>query len=89
MGDLGSTIHTIDGTRCKDQTEPPDMMTRPILTAFCVTVAIFSSAGSYAHGPGEIVKPNFEQAIPNLPGKSLVAVEVEYAVFQQSLLLFE
>lgn len=55
------------------------MMTRPILTAFCVTVAIFSSAGSYAHGPGEIVKPNFEQAIPNLPGKSLVAVEVEYA----------
>ena len=29
-------------------------------------------------GPGHIVKPNFEQAIPNLAGKSLVAVEVEY-----------
>ncbi|WP_032833453.1 cupin domain-containing protein [Pseudomonas sp. URMO17WK12:I12] len=61
------------------------MITRPILTAFCVTVAIFSSAGSYAHGLGEIVKPNFEQAIPNLPGKSLVAVEVEYPPGASSL----
>lgn len=54
------------------------MIHRPILTAFCATVAIFFSAGAAAHGPGEMVKPNFEQAIPNLPGKSLVAVEVDY-----------
>lgn len=54
------------------------MITRPTLTAFCVAVAIFTSAGSYAHEPGDTVKPNFEQVIPNLPGKSLVAVEVEY-----------
>jgi quercetin dioxygenase-like cupin family protein len=54
------------------------MIIRPILTAFCVTVAIFASAGSAAHGLGDTVKPNFEQAISNLPGKSLVAVEVEY-----------
>jgi quercetin dioxygenase-like cupin family protein len=54
------------------------MFMRPILTAFCVTVASFASAGAAAHGPGDIVKPNFEQTIPNLPGKSLVAVEVEY-----------
>ncbi|MCQ6257760.1 cupin domain-containing protein [Pseudomonas sp. Q11] len=54
------------------------MIIRPILTAFCVTSAIFTSTGSYAHGPGDIVRPNFEQAIPNLPGKSLIAVEVEY-----------
>jgi quercetin dioxygenase-like cupin family protein len=61
------------------------MITRPILTAFCVTVAIFTSTGSYAHGLSEIVKPNFEQAIPNLPGKSLVAVEVEYPPGASSL----
>lgn len=54
------------------------MIHRPILTAFCATVAIFFSAGAAAHGAGETVKPNFEQAIPNLPGKSLVAVEVDY-----------
>jgi hypothetical protein len=29
-------------------------------------------------GPGDIVKSNFEQTISNLPGKSLIAVEVEY-----------
>jgi quercetin dioxygenase-like cupin family protein len=56
----------------------PTMIFHPILTAFCATAAIFASAGAAAHGPGDIVKPNFEQAIPNLPGKSLVAVEVEY-----------
>src|SRR5437868_1575451 len=54
------------------------MIIRKILTAFCVTVAIFACAGAAAHGSGDIVKPNFEQTIPNLPGKSLVAVEVEY-----------
>lgn len=54
------------------------MITRPILTAFCASVALFASAGSMAHGTHEVVKPNFEQAIPNLPGKSLVAVEVDY-----------
>jgi quercetin dioxygenase-like cupin family protein len=54
------------------------MITRPILTGFLATVAVCASAGAVAHVPGEIVKPNFEQTIPNLPGKSLVAVEVEY-----------
>jgi quercetin dioxygenase-like cupin family protein len=28
---------------------------------------------------GEVITPNFEQAIPNIPGKSLVAVVVHYA----------
>jgi len=31
-----------------------------------------------AHAPGETVKPNFSQALPNVPGKSLIAVEVTY-----------
>jgi len=54
------------------------MTIRPILTATCTTIAIFMSADASAHGPGGIVRPNFDQTIPNLPGKSLVAVEVEY-----------
>jgi quercetin dioxygenase-like cupin family protein len=54
------------------------MTIRPIPTAICAAVAVFANAGAAAHGPGDIVKPNFEQAIPNLPGKSLIAVEVEY-----------
>ena len=32
-----------------------------------------------AHGVGEKVTPHFEQAISNIPGKSLVAVVVDYA----------
>lgn len=54
------------------------MNIRPALAAFFATAAIFISTEAAAHGAGDVVKPNFEQAIPNLPGKSLVAVEVEY-----------
>lgn len=54
------------------------MIVRPALAAFCVTVAIFASTSAAAHESGDVVKPNFEQAIPNMPGKSLIAVEVEY-----------
>lgn len=54
------------------------MMIRPILARFCMTAVIFFSASASAHGPADIVRPNFKQAIPNLPGKSLVAVEVTY-----------
>ena len=32
-----------------------------------------------AQGPGETVKPVFERAIPNIPGKTLTALEVTYA----------
>jgi quercetin dioxygenase-like cupin family protein len=31
-----------------------------------------------AHGAGEVVTLNFSHSIPNIPGKSLVAVEVVY-----------
>ena len=31
------------------------------------------------HGTGETVTPSFELAIPNIPGKSLVARVVDYA----------
>jgi quercetin dioxygenase-like cupin family protein len=46
---------------------------------FFAAAAIAALAGAaVAHGPGEIVTPNFSRAIPNIPGKSLVAVEVLY-----------
>jgi hypothetical protein len=47
---------------------------RPILTAIFKTSAIFASAGALAPASGEMVKPNCEQTIPNLLGKTLVAV---------------
>ena len=34
--------------------------------------------GAQPAGAGDIVKPNFSRAISNLPGKSLIAVEVVY-----------
>ncbi len=56
------------------------MKVRTIIAATCAALA-FSMAGSiYAHdGEPEAVKKNFEAAIPNIPGKSLIAVEVDYA----------
>ncbi|MEB2485829.1 cupin domain-containing protein [Burkholderia multivorans] len=54
------------------------MKFRPILIAVFATPAIVASTFAAADRVGENVKPNFEQAIPNLPGKSLAAVEVEY-----------
>jgi quercetin dioxygenase-like cupin family protein len=54
------------------------MVIRRTTTALCATVAILANVGASAHGSDETVRQNFEQAIPNLPGKSLIAVEVEY-----------
>ena len=36
-------------------------------------------AGCWLTTSGETVTPHFEQAIPNIPGKSLVAQVVDYA----------
>jgi quercetin dioxygenase-like cupin family protein len=53
---------------------------RTIIAATCAAFA-FSMAGSiYAHdSEAETAKKNFEAAIPNITGKSLIAVEVDYA----------
>jgi len=52
---------------------------RPALLALGASVALFVTAmPAAAHDGAERVKPNFRQAITNLPGKSLVAVEVDY-----------
>jgi quercetin dioxygenase-like cupin family protein len=54
------------------------MKIRSIVGAACATVAIAAAMPVAAQDPGEVVTPNFEQAIPNIPGKSLTAVVVDY-----------
>jgi quercetin dioxygenase-like cupin family protein len=55
------------------------MKFRTIIAAACTTLAI-SMAGpvSARDDEGQTVTKNFEAAIPNIPGKSLIAVEVDY-----------
>ena len=54
------------------------MKIRSIIGAAYAAVAIATAMPSAAHGAGEKVTPNFEQTIPNIPGKSLIAVVVDY-----------
>jgi quercetin dioxygenase-like cupin family protein len=56
------------------------MKIQAIIAAACAALA-FSTAGPiHAHdGKAQTVTKNFEAAIPNIPSKSLIAVEVEYA----------
>lgn len=55
------------------------MNIRSVLAAACVTVAFTVAMSATAHGTGEAVTPSFEHVIPNIPGKSLTAVVVDYA----------
>ncbi|WP_224360265.1 cupin domain-containing protein [Hyalangium versicolor] len=52
------------------------MQIKRFLAALLATAALAGVA--YAHAPDGTVKPNFSHEIPNVPGKSLVAVEVTY-----------
>jgi quercetin dioxygenase-like cupin family protein len=54
------------------------MTTKIIFSALLATAALLSASATIAHTPGETVTPNFSHAITNIPGKSLVAVEVLY-----------
>lgn len=55
-------------------------MKNPRLAASLLTAALAFAAtpSALAHGSREKVTPALEQAIPNIPGKSLVAVFVDY-----------
>ena len=55
------------------------MKIRSIIGAAYAAFAIATAAPAAAHGVGEKVTPHFEQAITNIPGKSLIAVVVDYA----------
>jgi quercetin dioxygenase-like cupin family protein len=51
------------------------MNIKAVVIAACLAVATPAAAQSR----GEVITPNFEHAIPNIPGKSLIAVVVDYA----------
>ena len=55
------------------------MRIRSIVGAACAAIAIAAAAASAAQDVGQKVTPHFAQAIPNIPGKSLIAVVVDYA----------
>ena len=56
------------------------MKIRTIIAASCAPLATSMAGPIYGHDSvAETVTKNFEAAIPNIPGKSLVAVEVDYA----------
>jgi quercetin dioxygenase-like cupin family protein len=54
------------------------MNDRNALRALGFSLAVAMTMPVAAHGTAETVKPNFQRPIPNIPGKSLVAVEVDY-----------
>jgi quercetin dioxygenase-like cupin family protein len=54
------------------------MKIRTVIGAACAAIAIATAAPASAHDAGDKVTPIFEQAIPNIPGKSLIALVVDY-----------
>jgi len=48
------------------------------ILSLLAAVSIALSGTAAAHDVSETVKPNFSMAIPNIPGKSLIAVDVLY-----------
>jgi len=49
-----------------------------VVTASALLALIAAAPGRAQDHGSETVTPRFEQAIPNIPGKSLIAVEVDY-----------
>ena len=56
------------------------MKFRTIVAAICAALTFAVAGLASAHGgQAETVTSKFDQAIPNIPGKSLVILEVDYA----------
>lgn len=56
------------------------MKIRTIIAANCAALALLMAGPMYAHDTeAQTVTKKFEAAIPNIPGKSLIAVKVDYA----------
>lgn len=56
------------------------MKIRTIIAANCAALAFLMAGPMYAHDTeAQTVTKKFEAAIPNIPGKSLIAVKVDYA----------
>jgi quercetin dioxygenase-like cupin family protein len=54
------------------------MKTQTLVAAAYAALALGINSPAFAHDVGDKVTPNFEQAIPNIPGKSLITVVVDY-----------
>lgn len=54
------------------------MSVQTIVLAAGAAMSLAMAMPAAAHGETETVTPNFQHAIPNIPGKSLTAVIVEY-----------
>ena len=54
------------------------MTTTKFFSALLATTTLLLASATSAHAPTETVTPNFSHAVTNIPGKSLVAVEVLY-----------
>jgi quercetin dioxygenase-like cupin family protein len=56
------------------------MKIRTMIAATCAPLAVSMANPICAHdSEAQTVKKNFEATIPNIPGKSLISVEVDYA----------
>ena len=55
------------------------MKFRSFIGVACAAIAIATAMSPAVAQEGETVTKHFEQAIPNIPGKSLVAFVVDYA----------
>jgi quercetin dioxygenase-like cupin family protein len=62
----------------REAKENATMRIRFIIGAACAALALATATPSAAHDVGEKVTPQFNQTIPNIPGKSLIAVVVDY-----------
>lgn len=49
-----------------------------LLSSLVLATGVAFAGGAAAHGASDTVKPNFDRPIPNIPGKSLIALEVLY-----------
>ena len=49
------------------------------IKAVIIAAGLAVATPAAAQSSGEVITPDFEHAIPNIPGKSLVAVVVDYA----------
>ncbi len=54
------------------------MNIRTVIGAVCAALSFTVGAPAMAQEGGATVVPNFQHAIPNIPGKSLTAVVVDY-----------
>lgn len=54
------------------------MKLKSLVPAALASVALAFSVPAVAHGGDETVAENFNQPIPNIPGKSLIALIVDY-----------